>query len=790
MANSALAERGWFVTEEGVQELSEGKIQDTGKLIQILKDVQGPGVLQIQKIRNVAAPKDNEESHYAPRLLKLTLTDGQNTCNGVETEKLDNIGLNTPPGTKISLKGTIGVEHGFLMLNNKNTSSIGGRVDKLAENWELKKMLSKQTRVTVGSEGGPPPFVPFGQRVRENKPQTNRKENFKSLDTGKEKKEEDAEFEQQRKAVIAEALQAKEDGKTKSFGGGQKQVGSDADIARIVEMGFSTSEAGAALRQNNGDVRQAINSLLSGDVQRGADRGGGRDRGGPPGGRDRGQRNGPNIREERRERGGRGRRNDENEDVEAPVTKPSGPATLFDFLETKIKPSSEDSGKSSQKQKPLQDSSEYSSQNNYRRNDYNREYEDKPYRTQNNPPRSSKSDSGRTNRENDRNIRPYSNTEGQGSLKKDSDQRQRNYNNNSDVSSSDRDRNRNSANTQRGQKSSNYDRSSSYNDRSDNFDAEVRKESQYDKRGKGQRSNYNQHDQRSQSARDGYRGNENYKSNDSYRRNDSFRNNDSDRTKNFNRNDQFSNQDRNYQQQSRPKSSQDSRQSNYNDRGYGSQAKNRGNNSVQGDSNSFNRNNNSANSRFNPIAQDFVPAGQMGLQGFDPTCPPPPFNQPPPTNQQQYSYGNQYQQPNFVNFNVPKQEAPMWKRGDKCMAKYWEDNKFYEALVEGVVPDLPTCVVRFVDYGNVEEVNLSDVKPLQRNTTSKGKHNDRSYSNYDNQTLPQQPYAAPVAMDTQSAKQQIRSMEFHRKRSDQPPRDGRPQRNSQQLYQPPGQRPQ
>ena len=48
--------------------------------------------------------------------------------------------LNTAPGTKIMLKVTTAVEHGFLLLNNKNTQMLGGRVDKLAEGWELKKV--------------------------------------------------------------------------------------------------------------------------------------------------------------------------------------------------------------------------------------------------------------------------------------------------------------------------------------------------------------------------------------------------------------------------------------------------------------------------------------------------------------------------------------------------------------------------------------------------------------------------------------------------------------------------
>ena len=53
--------------------------------------------------------------------------------------------LNTAPGSKIKLKVTTAVEHGFLMLNNKNTQLLGGRVDKLAEGWELKKVFITAT---------------------------------------------------------------------------------------------------------------------------------------------------------------------------------------------------------------------------------------------------------------------------------------------------------------------------------------------------------------------------------------------------------------------------------------------------------------------------------------------------------------------------------------------------------------------------------------------------------------------------------------------------------------------
>lgn len=50
--------------------------------------IPGKIVVQIQKIRNVSAPKANEESRAAPRMLKLTLTDGHNCCQAVELESI------------------------------------------------------------------------------------------------------------------------------------------------------------------------------------------------------------------------------------------------------------------------------------------------------------------------------------------------------------------------------------------------------------------------------------------------------------------------------------------------------------------------------------------------------------------------------------------------------------------------------------------------------------------------------------------------------------------------------
>lgn len=52
-----------------------------------------------------------------------------------------------------------------------------------------------------------------------------------------------------------------------------------------------------------------------------------------------------------------------------------------------------------------------------------------------------------------------------------------------------------------------------------------------------------------------------------------------------------------------------------------------------------------------------------------------------------------------------------WKIGDQCMAKYWEDNKFYRATITNLTNR--TCVVQFNDYGNFEEVLHCDCLPIQ-----------------------------------------------------------------------------
>lgn len=48
-------------------------------------------VLQIKKIELISAPSYNPESEAAPRMLKLTLTDGKTICFAIEFESIPKI---------------------------------------------------------------------------------------------------------------------------------------------------------------------------------------------------------------------------------------------------------------------------------------------------------------------------------------------------------------------------------------------------------------------------------------------------------------------------------------------------------------------------------------------------------------------------------------------------------------------------------------------------------------------------------------------------------------------------
>ncbi|KAH7967152.1 hypothetical protein HPB49_023152 [Dermacentor silvarum] len=87
-----------------------------------------------------------------------------------------------------------------------------------------------------------------------------------------------------------------------------------------------------------------------------------------------------------------------------------------------------------------------------------------------------------------------------------------------------------------------------------------------------------------------------------------------------------------------------------------------------------------------------------------------------------------------------------WKVGDFCRCVYSVDGQCYEAKVKSV--DHDTCVVRYVGYGNEEEVYLSELLPSegkfarQRQTEQAKRENDTPF--HPSHSLPPAPPLEPL----------------------------------------------
>jgi survival motor neuron protein len=56
-----------------------------------------------------------------------------------------------------------------------------------------------------------------------------------------------------------------------------------------------------------------------------------------------------------------------------------------------------------------------------------------------------------------------------------------------------------------------------------------------------------------------------------------------------------------------------------------------------------------------------------------------------------------------------------WKVGDRCRARFTEDQCLYEAEILSVDESAGTCYVRYADYGNEEEQMIKDLVRVQTN---------------------------------------------------------------------------
>ncbi|XP_070691966.1 tudor domain-containing protein 3 isoform X2 [Pempheris klunzingeri] len=740
----SLSKEGWYLTDEGIADLKGSAEKIThSDIIRIALDsdlrpigrkflpsdinsgrtekLEGPCVLQVQKVRNVSAPKDHEESQGAPRMLRLQMTDGHTTCVGLEFKHLSKLSLNTPPGTKVKLLGTVQVKNGLLLLDDSKISVLGGEVDHMVEKWELQRSLAKHSRSNIGAEGGPPPFVPFGQKcARRDEVDSRELDQRKTLQTQNAVKasDENDEFEKQRTAAIAEIAKTKEGPRT--FGGGGNAGGNLSGAASssrgrdsyqqrrredraerpesrqdgnyrelvderalrdIMEMGFNREAARQALMDNNNNLEVALNCLLTGSS---------------------GSRPGPVVefnKPQPRARGrGRGRSRNEDEEDGA-GGRPSGPSTLFDFLESKMGVFSIDEPKSQAPQRHHENKVTFSNSDHYSKDSsqtrFSSHNDHRQQRNDRRPRFHRDSDFPKPGQE------PMSNsttpqTSAQGQQWKGQDRWSRGT---SDRSQNDRRETRDEQTfpstftttfTRSKEPQQQTEFGGSFHQRSRNGDGGggVNIAGPSHRRGVKDNAPTSKVTNSTGSELDG-RGN----------------------TKRTDRTEEPTNS-RRMGKADRPTSDhldrqKDSGPPNFNLRG--------GSSGTPQDL-VFSR-----DCRFTPGEPPHIQNGDIEHKRTGPIKPAnsscPPNREPPPKKNTSNNPGpvrrsgqGKGHGPRGLEKSHIVEHA--WKPGDQCLALYWEDSKFYHARIDAVHPSGSTAVVVFSDYGNCEEVLLHNIKPV------------------------------------------------------------------------------
>lgn len=295
-------------------------------------------VLQVVKIvRNVAAPKANQDSKFAPRLLKIQFTDGQNQFSGIELEHLSLLSLrDTKPGTKLFFRpgAVIQIAQDLLLLKASYFEVLGGHVQDMVDKWEVAQRYSKYSAGIRNVAQQAPPWIAFGQKIDRKALNLNKKSLGGGSGSGEnkdgEEDKEDVAFDNQRKEAIAEAQ--KLEPKQRVFLDGAKKI-AHHNVQKIVDKGYSEEVAKEALKYTRNDLSKALANLKRGNAE-GDEGGDGRfrsnaGRGGRGGGRGGGGRGG--------RRGGRfgGDHDDEGEEF---MARPSEKISLFDFIGDKLPP--------------------------------------------------------------------------------------------------------------------------------------------------------------------------------------------------------------------------------------------------------------------------------------------------------------------------------------------------------------------------------------------------------------------------------------------------------------------
>ncbi|XP_035165324.1 recQ-mediated genome instability protein 1 [Oxyura jamaicensis] len=121
--------------------------------IDSLVDVSQPAYSQLQKIRGKSTVNEevtaNTQAFPKPweakptRMLMLQLTDGIHQIQGMEYQPVPVLHSDLPPGTKITLHGSIAYRLGVLLLKPENVKLLGGEVDALLEEYSQERVLAR-----------------------------------------------------------------------------------------------------------------------------------------------------------------------------------------------------------------------------------------------------------------------------------------------------------------------------------------------------------------------------------------------------------------------------------------------------------------------------------------------------------------------------------------------------------------------------------------------------------------------------------------------------------------------
>ena len=602
-------------------------------------------------------------------MLKISLTDGKTTIHGIEVSKLDGISLNTPPGTKVKLATSIPVANGFLRLEPGSLKVLGGKVDALYEKWETSQKMAKFTRnfarnrpvVSSADEEGPPKWIPFGKKVsrqiQNQVPEADK--NFKALPntpagTTDSKEAKDV-GNNEFDSVRQEAIKEAKAGSQKVFGGGTKEIKEGKTERKRGGRGGRNDEN----KNNNEQVTTEDTNNANGtkNERKGGDRNDRKDNN--TNDRDRGSNRGRG----RGPRGGRGRDGD-SENNEYSQTKPSAGVSLFDFLEEKIPGGAAAPNKTDQ-----EDNSRHKQQNftNNRSNGGGRDGgRDRDHRGQQQQ-RSDRSNNDRSNKSNP--GRDHTGSGGQGGGRGPRKDESAKGGRGGDRDRSERKQPQDHSNGRR----NNNDRDQGAKKRGGNR-AEADTQRQPPRHQQQHQQQPQQQQQQQQQVQppqqhNGGRGQ--------------------------NKGGQRASSDRDFGEWSNSTYHESQRNHHHEALSSITATLNHMNLSNQRHFQDHNQRN------FNGGSTGWPVPAKSPHQGHwqDPT--PPPMQQPPPP----------------APPTAPT-TSPMWRAGDQCLAKYWEDNKFYPVKVTAV--SNKTAVVLFTEYGNHEEVLLSDMLPFPQQQQQRG----------------------------------------------------------------------